>query len=430
MELPVHKYSMIKFAHSRLLFLILVCVLYCTTHSYGYAVLSHEAIIDAAWDKTLQPLLKARYPDATPDQLKEAHAYAYGGSVAPDMGYYPFGSKFFTNLLHYVRSGDFVSNLIDESHDINEYAFALGVLCHYYADKYGHSIGTNRSVPLTYPQDKEKYGDYVTYEQDPITHIRVDFGFDVLQTARGNYASESYQQFIGFKIDTAVLNRAFIKTYGISISDIFGDFPLAVSTFRWTVKSFFPVVTRAAWASRKKDIQKSNPNITRKKFEYRMRNANYYHDYGKKRQRPGFFPGILAGIIRILPKVGALKDLKLTVPGPDAEKLFIQSFDTTTSHYTIALQKLRANNYHFTNINWDTGDDTYAGDYNLADESYGELLIKLKKQQFKNTDAALRKNILAFYSKCNEKTASVAGANGWHDITIALDQLKEYQPAR
>jgi hypothetical protein len=386
--------------------------------------------VDAAWDKTLQPLLVARYPDATPDQLKEAHAYAYGGSVAPDMGYYPFGSKFFTNLLHYVRSGDFVSNLIDESHDINEYAFALGVLCHYYADKYGHSIGTNRSVPLTYPQDKEKYGDYVTYEQDPITHIRVDFGFDVLQTARGNYASESYQQFIGFKIDTAVLNRAFIKTYGIRISDIFGDFPLAVSTFRWTVKSFFPVVTRAAWASRKKDIQKSNPNITRKKFEYRMRNANYYHDYGKKRQRPGFFPGILAGIIRILPKVGALKDLKLTVPGPDAEKLFIQSFDTTTSHYTIALQKLRANNYHFTNINWDTGDDTYAGDYNLADESYGELLIKLKKQQFKNTNVALRKNILAFYSKCNEKTASVAGANGWHDITIALDQLKEYQPTK
>ncbi|HXS36347.1 MAG TPA: zinc dependent phospholipase C family protein [Flavipsychrobacter sp.] len=419
-----------KFALSSFFILVLICILYSADQSYAYSVLSHEAIIDAAWDKILQPLLIARYHDATPDQLKEAHAYAYGGSVAPDMGYYPFGSKFFTNVVHYVRSGDFVSNLLDESQNIDEYAFALGVLCHYYADKCGHPIGTNRSVPLTYPKDKEKYGYYVTYEQDPVTHVRMEFGFDVLQTARGNYASEKYQQFIGFKIDTAVLNRAFAKTYGLNITDVFGDFPLAASTFRWTIKSFFPILTRAAWASRKKDIQKSHPTITRRKFEYRMRNANYYHEYGKKRQRPGLFPGILADIIRILPKVGPLKDLKLKVPGTDAEKLFIQSFDTTISRYTAALQKLRSGKHHFENINWDTGNDTYAGEYNLADDTYGELLLRLKKQQFKNVDVALRNNILAFYSKCNEKTASLAGADRWHDITVALDQLKEYHPAK
>ena len=52
----------------------------------------------------------------------------------PCMGYYPFGNKYFSDLVHYVRSGDFVENLVEESSDLNEYAFALGALAHYAAD--------------------------------------------------------------------------------------------------------------------------------------------------------------------------------------------------------------------------------------------------------------------------------------------------------
>ncbi len=298
------------------------------THLLAYSVLTHEAIVDASWDNTLRPLLLERYPGTTDDQLREAHAYAYGGCVMPDMGYYPFGSKYFTNLVHYVRTGDFVDNLLDEAQDINDYAFALGVLCHYNADKYGHAMGVNRCVPLVFPKDKQKYGDWVTYEEDPISHVRMEFGFDVLQTARGNYATQAYHDFIGFKISRPLLERAFLKTYGLSINELFKDFTRSSETFRWIIKNFFPTITRAAWASKKAQIRKTSPTMTRRKFEYKMRRTNYYHEFGKTHERPGFFPGVLALVVKILPKIGPLKDLKIKIPDAEGEKYFIQSFDT------------------------------------------------------------------------------------------------------
>src|SRR6202047_2901759 len=124
----------------------------------AYAVLAHEAIIDSAWATDIRPLLLGRFPNATKEELKEAHGYAYGGSIIQDMGYYPHGSKFFSDLTHYVRSGDFVLALLRDSKDLDGYAFALGALAHYAADNDGHLIGVNRAVPLLYPKLKKKYG--------------------------------------------------------------------------------------------------------------------------------------------------------------------------------------------------------------------------------------------------------------------------------
>lgn len=407
-----------------------LCILCNVCSLFAYSVLTHEAIIDATWDKSIQPLLLEKYPGSTPDQLKEAHAYAYGGCIVPDMGYYPFGSKLFTNLVHYVRTGDFVNALFEEAGNLNEYAFAIGVLCHYNADKYGHPLATNRCVPIVYPKDKEKYGTVVTYEQDPVSHVRMEFGFDVLQTARMTYASEKYHDFIGFKVDTTILERAFLRTYGLNISDLFKDFPLAIGSFRWVVKDFFPVITRAAWAAKKKQIQQSNATMTRRKFEYRMRNANYYHEYGKKHEKPGFFPGTLSVVVRALPKVGPLKSLKLKIPGPDAEKLFIQSFDTAVAHFTLSLKKLPSGNQHLKDVDWDTGNDTQSGEYNLADDTYCKLLLKLKEQDFKNVNASLRQNVLKFFSSCNEKMASIEGADQWTAVTAALNQMRSLDTLR
>jgi hypothetical protein len=146
----------------------------------AYAVLAHEAIVDSAWDANIRPLLLKRFPGATEAQIKEAHGYAYGGAIIQDMGYYPHGSFFFSDLTHYVRSGDFVLALLRDSKDVNGYAFALGALAHYAADNDGHPIGTNRAVPILYPKLKKKYGDSVSYEQDKLAHVKTEFGFDVL----------------------------------------------------------------------------------------------------------------------------------------------------------------------------------------------------------------------------------------------------------
>jgi hypothetical protein len=203
------------------LFLTLSLGLLFTVPCSAYSVLTHEAIIDGSWEKSILPLLKLKYPNSTEEQLQEAHAYAYGGAIIQDLGYYPFGSKFFSDLVHYVRSGDFVNALLDEATDVNEYAFAIGALSHYVADNYGHSLGTNIAVPLTYPKDQEKYRNLVTYAEDRITHLRMEFSFDVLQTVRGNYASLAYHNFIGFKVSRNLLERAFMKTYGLDIKDVF-----------------------------------------------------------------------------------------------------------------------------------------------------------------------------------------------------------------
>ena len=392
----------------------------------AYSVLTHEAIVDAMWNISIKPLLKQKFPNATEEQLKEAHAYVYGGAVAPDMGYYPFGSKLFTNLVHYVRSGDFVIALLDEAETIDEYAFALGVMSHYNADNYGHPLGVNVSVPIIYPKVRKKYGDVVTYEQDKAAHVKTEFGFDVLQTARGNYAPEAYHDFIGFEISKPVLERAFLKTYGLTLDDVFHNFSLAVGTFRWTVKDMFPTITKTAWAMKKDEIVKTNPKATGSSFIYKMNRHTYYKEFGKEHTKPGFSAFILSVIIKIVPKIGPLKALQFKTPNAEAEKLFVESFDTVTVHYKIYTDELRTKNLSLSNIDYDTGKKTAPGEYELADENYGTLLLMLRQENFKNVTPSLKENILTFYNKIDSTDQKQTRV--FKDIRNAIIQLKNYQP--
>src|ERR1700730_11356374 len=128
---------------------ILIVVLLCASGSFAYSVLTHEEIVDLVWTEELRPLLLQRFPGLTEGQITEAHGYAYGGAVMQDLGYYPFGSVEFSNLVHYVRSGDFVRELLLQSQDANEYAFALGALAHYTSDIAGHPA-VNQAVSIQY----------------------------------------------------------------------------------------------------------------------------------------------------------------------------------------------------------------------------------------------------------------------------------------
>ena len=406
-----------------LFFVFIACI------SFGYSILTHEALIDVNWEKVLLPLLKQKYPGSTEAELKEAHAYAYGGAVAPDMGYFPRGSKLFTNLVHYVRSGDFVMALLHDAQDLNEYAFALGVLCHYYADKYGHRIGINPGVPITYPKVEKEFGNVVTYGEDPVSHVRMEFSYDVLQTARGNYATSTYHDFIGFKIARPLLERSFLKIYGININDLFNNLGRTIGTFRWVVKDLFPHITRAAWASKKGEISKATPGITGRKFIYNMHRKNYYKDFASKDERPPFFGNVLSLIIRIAPKIGPLRVLKFKTPDAVAEKLFIQSFDTTVVFYTTHITALRTSPIVLTNINFDTGLTTASGEYWLADNTYADLLKKLEDHQFVSVTVSLQQNILSFYNGYKPVITSKREKKEWQKTEQALSQLRTIQLA-
>lgn len=363
-------------------------------------VLSHEAVVDAVWDKSILPLLKSRYPSATKDDLKNAHAYAYGGAVTPDMGYYPFSSHLFTDLVHYVRSGEMVEALLKDATNLNQYAFALGFLSHYDADNYGHPLATNKSVTIVYPKLGKKYGSVITYAQNKISHMRMEFGFDVLQTSKGNYASQAYHDFIGFKVDTSILARAFLETYGLDINEVFNNhLSMTIEVFRLLVANIFPLITKSAWALKSTDKLITEKTTTGKRFKYKMQVKQYNKEFGTGYKHPGFFPILLSLFIHVLPKVGPTRALRFKIPSPQAEKYFDDSFDTILLHYTANLKHLNPANFALKDKDFDTGKPTESREYSLADKTYSTWLLTLKKDNFKNVTTSIKQNILGFYTQ-------------------------------
>jgi hypothetical protein len=342
------------------------------------------------------------------------------------MGFYPFGSKLFTNLIHYVRSGNMIGALLKNANNINEYAFALGFLSHYNADHYGHPLATNISVPLIYPRLRKKYGDVITYDNNRISHIRMEFGFDVLEIAKGNYASQSYHDFIGFKVDTSVLARAFFETYGLAIDKVFDNhFQLSVETFRWIVANIFPPITKAAWASKKNNIRNQDHTVTSKNFTFKMRQRLYNKQFGKGYKRPGLSSTMLSFFIHVLPKVGPTRALRFKTPTPLSEKYFNQSFDTVMKHYSMILNQLKEQNVSLQNIDFDTGMPTTKCEYGLADKTYGEWLLKLKGDNFKSVSYVLKQNILNFYRLDSNFDSNKNYSKTCTKFFEAYDELKQ-----
>jgi hypothetical protein len=393
----------------------------------GYSVLTHEAIIDQSWKDSIQPVLLKRFPGATAEQLREAHAYAYGGAIIQDMGYYPLGNKFFTDAVHYVRSGDFIEALVLEAQDLDEYAFALGSLAHYAADNLGHSVAVNRAVPVMYPKLRARYGDKVTYVEDPTAHLKTEFGFDVVQMARGRYAPESYHDFIGFKVSKPVLERAFKRTYGLDLDGVFANLDLAIGTFRRAVSAVIPEMTKVAWETKRDEIEKATPGMTREKFMYQLSREDYEKEWGNAYEKPGAWDKTLALFFRVVPKVGPFRALSFKVPTPDAERMFLESFNVTLSRYRALLGQTRASKLNLQNMDFDTGEPTRAGEYKLADETYAELLKRLASHKFENVPQDLRQNILAFYGDLNAPIATKKDKEEWRTVLRGLDQLKSAQ---
>lgn len=394
---------------------------------HGYSILTHEEIIDLLWADQIKPLLKQKFPAATEEELRKAHAYAYGGCLVQDMGYYPFGNKMFSDLVHYVRSGDFVEALLAESTDINEYAFSLGAMAHYAADIVGHPV-VNAAVGREFPELRKKYGPIVTYAQNKKAHIRTEFGFDVVQVAKQRYNSDAYHDFIGFEVAKPVLERAFLKTYGISLSDVFGNVDLSIGTFRWSVSRAIPEMTRVALLTKKDEMVKENPSFAKDKFLYNLKRSAYEKEWGKTYRKPGLGAKIMAIIFKIIPKIGPFKAIAFKMPNPDTETLYLNSVNHTVDTYRAYLRDLRMGKLQLANMDFDTGNSTQQGEYQLTDETYAKLLDKLTKEDFAGMQTDLRRNILAFYQNPSAPNFAKKKHDKWEKVQKELDQLKSTRP--
>lgn len=391
--------------------------------AFPYSVLAHEAIIDSAWDLSIKGLLLKKYPGSTEEQLKEAHAYAYGGSILQDMGYYPFGSRLFTDLVHYVRSGDFILNLIRNSENLNEYAFALGALSHYASDNDGHRMATNVAIPMLYPKLRLRFGDRVTYADDALSHVKTELAFDVLQVAQGHYAPDSYHSFIGFQVARPVLERAFLDTYGLKLGDVFSSTGLAIGSYRHAVSSTIPAMTKVAWQLKKDEIVRGAPGITRRKFLYNLSRASYHREWGREYQKPGIGARILAFFFNILPRVGRARALRFETPTPAVEQLFMASFNATLDRYKALLAAVGAGQLRLPNENFDIGEPTKAGTYKLCDAAYAQLLRKLDGH-YAEMAPELRHDVLAFYGDLRAPISTKTDGTEWAQVLKAVDELK------
>jgi hypothetical protein len=378
----------------------------------AYSVLSHEEVVDLAWLPQIVPLLRARYPNLTDDQLRTAHAYAYGGSVIQDIGYYPFGSHQFSDLVHYVRSGDFVAALLRDSTGPNELAFALGALAHYCGDTDGHPT-VNLVTAQENPRLDRRYGPIVTYEENPVAHVRTEFGFDVVEVAHGRYSQQNYRDFIGFEVAKPLLERAFLETYGVPLTSVMQNTDLAIGSYRWAVSKLIPQMTTVALVSYRKEIEAANPGFNKRLFLYRIRRTEFEREYGKQYIHPGLGSRLLAFIIRILPKIGPLKDLQIKVPSAAQQDLYLKSMNLTVDKYDGYLTTIRAQTSMLLarpgvppptlpEIDLDTGNPSLLGEYRLADQTYAGLLDTLLGNASRDpNDAvppALHRSFLAFYS--------------------------------
>ena len=402
-------------------------LLLCASGLPAYSVLTHEEIVDLVWTTEISPLLLQRFPTLTEEQLKEAHGYAYGGAVIQDLGYYPFGSVEFSNLVHYVRSGDFVRELLAQSQDANEFAFALGALAHYASDIAGHPA-VNAAVAIQYPKLRAKYGNSVKYAEDHSAHLKTEFGFDMVQVAKNRYASQQYHDFIGFQVSKPLLERTFPIVYGVELKDVLTHEDLAIGSYRFAISRMIPQMTQIALRTHQKDMMKEHPDFAKKKFLYRLSRSDYEKEWGKDYTKPDFGTRFWSVVLRYMPKIGPFKALAFNNPTAQTEDMYFKSINTTVDQYRVYLKQVASGSLELTNSDFDTGKVTKAAEYSLTDETYAKLLGQLAARKFDLTSPDLRDNILGFYSDLSLPLETKKDSAKWQSVLASLDQLKSATP--
>lgn len=388
--------------------------------SFSYSVMTHIAVIDSAWESMITPMIQQRFPRASKDEILQARKFAYGGCIIQDLGYYPGGSKIFSDLLHYVRSGDFVQALIQNSETPAEYAFALAALSHYASDNNGHALATNRAVPILYPELRRKFGDEVTFDEKPSAHLKVEFGYDVVQIAKGNYMSDNYHDFIGFDVSAELLKKTFREVYGLSLTEVITDYDTAIGSYRYAVTGLIPDAIKIAWELKKDELEKMS--MTREQFFFRMPRPEFEKTYGKKYIKPSFFSKVVAFFVKILPPIGPLKILRFKPPTPEVESMFIESYDRTLTNYKDLLKQVSAKRFDLINKDLDTGKETRPGEYRRTDDTYVQWVERLGRKNFATVDEVIKQNILGFYS--NPSAVHEPEPDDWKDFREQLDRLQ------
>jgi hypothetical protein len=407
----------------------LACLLFTAPQvSRAYSILTHEQLIDLTWKDLLLPLLHKRFPQTTAADLNEAHAYAYGGCAIQDWGYYPFSHKFFSDLTHYVRSGDFITNLLRDARNANEYAFALGALSHYVGDTVGHHDAINPATAIAFPKLEKKYGAAVTYDQNPHAHIRTEFAFDIDQLSKHRLAPGAYLRSLGLRVPARLLGQAFEETYSLALRDVLGPGRPAIRSYRSSVRSFLPRFAYAETVIHRNDFPPEITNDSSRTFLDRVERADFQKVWNRYRHKPGARTHLLAFVIRIVPKIGVLSDLAIKVPTPETQDLYVKSVNRTIDVYGGLLKQLAAAPQlaePIPNRDLDTGEKIRPGAYALTDKTYANLLHEVTADPRRPIAPELKQDILDYYKDSNAPITTKKDKKAWVEVEKDLDILRQ-----
>ena len=404
--------------------LLLACLL--ASHPAGaYSLLTHEQLIDLTWQGSITPLLRSRYPKVTAEELEQARSYAYAGCMVQDIGYYPFGDPFFSDLTHYVRSGDFVVHLIRDAKNVNELAFAVGALSHYIGDNIGHAQATNRAVALEFPKLAAKYGPSVSYGEGERAHVQTEFAFDINEIAHDRLAPSHYLHHVGLNIPVKQLADAFYNTYGMS-ENFPGKRSLRVNVkgFRFAVRSFIPSVAYAVTLLQRKRMPVESMTPDLKKLDREVARVAAENHWDRYRSKPGIGTHSLAALIYVLPKLGPLRALQIKGPTATTEAEYVHSVIQSTDALSAALKRLGTAHQTLANRDLDTGLPVREGSYPLADDTYAKLLERLVGDPKHTVPPGLKSDIQNFYSNPAAPSHTKQKPKKWAKVQSELETLK------
>ena len=440
--------------------------------AHAYSLLTHEQLIDLTWQQSIVPLLLSRYPTLTPAQLEHARAYAYGGCVIQDIGYYPFGDAFFSDLTHYVRSGDFVVNLFRNAGNADELAFAVGALSHYIGDSVGHPQATNRAVPLEFPKLQAKYGDSISYAYGEHQHVQTEFAFDINEIAHHHFAPVHYLRHVGLEVPTKQVALAFYQTYGLREDFTTGrSRRINVKGYRFAVRAFIPRIAYAVTILHRKRLLATLPSAPSPqdpdlvKLDQEIAAVAAANDWDHYRKKPGIGTYSLAGLLWILPKVGPVRLAAIKGPTPATEADYIHSVARSTEqlNYTLArftpppttrasaheaaaadthsqpspASPLPANpsakqdvprqsrdpRHPLPNRDLDTGSPVKPGGYRLTDSTYARLLHGLAATPTQPIPPGVKTDILAYYADPDSPITTKQDPQQWATVQHDLATL-------
>ena len=445
---------------------VLLCLFSVVRPAHAYSLLTHEQLIDLTWDSSIVPLLKSRYPDLTPAEIEHARAYAYGGCVIQDIGYYPFGDQFFSDLTHYVRSGDFVVNLFRNAGNADELAFAIGALSHYIGDSVGHSMATNRAVPIEFPKLEKKFGHTVSYAEGEHQHVQTEFAFDINEIAHQRFAPVHYLRHVGLEIPTKQLALAFYQTYGLQ-EDFTGTRHerINVSNYRFSVHRFIPRVAYAVTLLHRKHEPADVDNADLQQLTTEIAAVAKANDWDAYRKKAGIGTYTLAGLIYILPKFGSLKLVAIKGPSSQTEIDYIHSVVVSTDLLNRTLRRFtpppstrstaaaaaaadthsepppsqplspnpgsfpsaprqsRDPHHPLANRDLDTGNPVNPAGYRLTDDTYATLLHRLTLTPTTPIPPGIKRDILAYYTNLDLPFATKKDPEAWADVQKNLITL-------